>query len=85
MAITYILRCADNRYYVGSTTNLQQRISQHAHGKCKFTKSRLPVSIALIEEYQSYKDARKREFQIKGHKSRKYIEKLIQLASGSIV
>ena len=32
MAWTYILRCADGTYYVGSTTDLERRVGQHDAG-----------------------------------------------------
>lgn len=81
MSHTYILKCIDNRYYVGSTTNINQRLKEHLCGKCKFTKSRLPVEIIYLEEFPSYSDARKREYQIKGYKSRSVIEKLVKSQS----
>ena len=80
MATTYILRCRDNRFYIGSAMNFEKRLQDHFRGKCKFTKSRLPVVPVHIEEYSNHKAARKREFEIKDRKSRKYIENLIKLS-----
>ena len=31
-AATYILRCADNKLYVGSTTNIEERLKRHKAG-----------------------------------------------------
>jgi putative endonuclease len=78
MATTYILRCVDNRYYIGSSNDFNHRFIEHKMGKCKFTKSRLPVTLVYSEEFTSYSLARKREYKIKSYKSRKYIEKLIK-------
>ncbi len=78
MATTYILRCADNRFYIGSTKDINKRLRDHLSGKCKFTKSRLPIFLIYREEFQTYSEARKRELQIKRLKSRKTIEKLIK-------
>ena len=78
MPTTYILKCKDNRYYIGSTKNLQQRISEHSKGKCKFTKSRLPVKVVYKESFNIYSEARKRESQLKKLKSRFQLEKLIK-------
>lgn len=78
MAFIYILECNDSRYYVGSTINIQQRLKDHFGRKCRFTKSRLPIRLVRVEEYSTIFKARKRELEIKGHKSRKYIEKLIK-------
>ncbi len=79
MATTYILICDDNRYYIGSTQDFSKRFHEHLAGRCKFTKSRLPVKPVLTEEYESISLARKREYQIKRFKSRSAIEKLVKL------
>ena len=43
-AYTYILKCADNTFYTGWTTNLENRLKTHNQGKgAKYTRSRLPV------------------------------------------
>ena len=47
----YILRCSDDRYYVGCTADLDARLGRHRNGHCEFTKSRLPVSVALTIEF----------------------------------
>jgi len=80
MSTTYILKCRDNRYYIGSTNNIKQRLIEHQKGKCKFTKSRLPVTLIYTEEFNDYSLARKREYQIKSYKSRMVIERLIKLS-----
>ena len=43
----YILKCANGKYYVGSTTDLEKRLQQHQQGEggAKFTKSHLPVEL----------------------------------------
>lgn len=43
-AYTYILQCANGKYYVGSTTNLEARLNEHQAGMGgKFTRTHLPV------------------------------------------
>lgn len=73
---TYILRLANNEYYIGSTINLQHRIREHNEGLDFYTKNKLPVTLAYFEEYQTQEDAYKREKQLKGW-SRLKKEKLI--------
>jgi len=86
MPVTYILRCKDNRYYVGSTLDIKKRLMEHLACKCKFTKSRLPIRLIYTEEFPTYSQARKREYQIKGWKSRLAIENLVKsVKSDSIV
>ena len=69
MPEVYILECKDGRFYVGSANNLSIRLIDHNHGKCKFTKSRLPVRLVYKEKYSMLSLARKRERQIKNWKS----------------
>ena len=45
-AATYILRCADGSYYVGSTRDLRRRLEQHQSGLgAAYTSRRLPVEL----------------------------------------
>jgi putative endonuclease len=41
----YILRCADSRYYVGKTNNLEDRLERHQKGHVSFTSTRLPFEL----------------------------------------
>ncbi len=57
-AWTYILKCADGSYYVGCTTNLEQRIAQHHAGTTGgYTASRRPVELLWCGEAQRIHDA----------------------------
>lgn len=65
MAWMYILKCMDGSYYVGSTKNLDLRLSQHQEGiGAKYTSKRLPVELVYSEEYDRVADAFKREKQV---------------------
>jgi putative endonuclease len=65
MAWMYILKCADDSYYVGSTKNLELRLSQHQSGKgTRYTSGRLPVELVYGEEYDRVTDAYYREKQV---------------------
>jgi putative endonuclease len=58
VAWVYILRCADESYYVGSTRNLEQRLAQHASGLgATYTSRRLPVMLAWAAEFERIDDA----------------------------
>lgn len=73
----YILRCANGKYYVGSTSNLTERLHQHDKGwGCGFTKSHLPVTLVYTEEHDTIEQAYLRERQLHGW-SRAKKEKLI--------
>ncbi len=63
----YILECADNTLYVGSTNDLEKRIRQHNTSKqgAHYTKIRRPVVLRYQEISESYAMSRKREAEIK--------------------
>jgi putative endonuclease len=44
----YILRCENDSYYTGYTTNLEKRYLEHINrtGRCKYTRSFRPIAIA---------------------------------------
>ncbi len=77
MGYTYVLKCIDNSYYVGSSANLQTRIAAHIAGKVKYTKSRLPIKLIFVKQFLSYGEAIKFEMKIKSWKKRKSIEKML--------
>ncbi len=74
----YILYSAKlDRYYVGSTDNIIRRLGEHNRKKGKYTDVGIPWVLCYTEEYSFRTDAYKRELEIKGKKSRKYIESLV--------
>jgi predicted GIY-YIG superfamily endonuclease len=66
-AWTYMLRCGDGSYYIGCTTNLDERIGQHIAGAIPgYTSRRLPVDLVWAEEFSNIHDAIAVERQLKG-------------------
>ena len=66
MNYVYILRCVDDSLYCGWTTNPEVRLKAHNSGRgAKYTRSRLPVEMVYLEEYEEKKDALSREWHIK--------------------
>ncbi len=62
-----MLQCADGSYYVGCTTNLDQRLGEHEAGIHEgYTSSRLPVDLIWAEEFQHIDDAIACERRLKG-------------------
>ena len=51
--------------YVGSTSNIDQRLKDHESGKTKSTKAYRPLKIIHTETYASFEEARKRELYLK--------------------
>ena len=74
----YILRCADDSYYVGSTRNLESRLWQHQQGLgAEYTQHRLPVELVYAYEFERVIDAFAMEKRVQGW-SRKKREALIR-------
>lgn len=77
MNYTYILRCADGSYYAGWTNDPEKRLRAHNSGKgSKYTRSRLPVEIVHLEEFDTKEEAMSREQHIK-HMTRQQKQALI--------
>ncbi len=53
------------KYYIGSTGCLDDRIKRHNSGRSKATKKDRPWNIILIEKYETRPEALEREAQIK--------------------
>jgi putative endonuclease len=64
---TYMLLCADGKYYVGHTDNLEARIAQHQSGMFGgYTLRRRPVELVWSEYFQTRLEALNVERQLKG-------------------
>lgn len=68
----YILECADDTYYTGSTKNLVLRLYQHSIGVgSNYTAKRLPVKLVYFKQFNRVSEAFYREKQIQGWSRRK--------------
>lgn len=66
MYTVYILRNVKNHLYVGSTSNIKERVSRHNKGDgAEFTKRNKNFKLVYSESYPTLFKARKREAQIK--------------------
>ena len=45
MHYVYILKCSDNSFYTGCTSNLEARLERHNKDQVHYTKDKLPVEI----------------------------------------
>jgi len=67
-----------DKYYIGSSSNIENRLIKHNLGGTTSTRPGRPWKIVYKETLNSKREALIREKQIKKKKSRKYIEWLIQ-------
>lgn len=62
----YILRCSDGSLYAGIARDLDARLDAHNKGRgAKYTRARLPVTVAWSRGRQPPTDARKLEYALK--------------------
>ena len=72
MAWTYIVRCVDDSYYVGSTVDLDRRLSEHNLGLgAVYTRKRRPVVLVWSAEFERIEEAFAYEKQVQGWNRRK--------------
>ncbi|OGQ75590.1 MAG: hypothetical protein A3G94_01430 [Deltaproteobacteria bacterium RIFCSPLOWO2_12_FULL_60_16] len=66
MYYVYILRCADDSFYVGSAQDLDARVKAHNAGRgAAYTFKHRPVSLVYSEALPSEDEAVRRERQLK--------------------
>lgn len=62
----YVLRCADDTFYTGYTTDVERRVEEHQAGRgAKYTRGRTPVELLHVESYETRSEAMSREYEIK--------------------
>src|ERR1700735_5653905 len=69
----YILRCADNSYYVGTARlGLDRRFAEHEGGTFDgYTATRRPLTLVFSQHFQRIADAIAAERQVKGWRREK--------------
>ena len=79
MYYVYILQSEkDNRCYIGSTSDVHERLKFHNAGLQRSTRYRIPFRLVYVEELPDKPAALKREKEIKGYKGGNSFKKLIQ-------
>ncbi|EMA26031.1 putative nuclease [Haloarcula amylolytica JCM 13557] len=74
----YVLRCSDNTFYTGYTTDVERRVREHDAGDgAKYTRGRTPVELIHVEPFDSQSEAMSREYEIKQY-SRAQKERLVE-------
>jgi len=77
MFTVYILYSkTSDKYYIGHTASMEDRLERHNQGRSISTKSGKPWMLVHTESFPSKSEAYQREMIIKSKKSRKYIESL---------
>ena len=81
MFTVYILfSSTHDRYYIGQTNDIENRLIRHNSGYVKSTKAYKPWEMVYTEKFESRAEAMNRERYLKSMKSREYIEKVVEAA-----
>ncbi|MBI1888562.1 MAG: GIY-YIG nuclease family protein [Candidatus Spechtbacteria bacterium] len=83
MFYTYVLLCSnkessESEFYIGSTTDLRNRVIEHKSGEIKTTRKFDKVSLVYYECCVNKTDARKRELQLKTGFGRGYLRRRLE-------
>ena len=83
-AYLYILKNSKNRYYIG-VTQLEPRLRliRHNQGDVRSTKNNRPWELICYESFDTFKEARNREKQIKSWHGGNAFKKFLVKAAGS--
>lgn len=75
---TYILFShKDKGFYIGYSTDLKKRLSEHARGEVTSTKDRRPIKLIHYEYFISKQDAKTREKFLKSGFGRSQMKKML--------
>lgn len=81
----YLARCRDGSLYAGTCTDLAEREKKHNTGRgAKYTRGQRPVRVVYSEAFDTLRDARRREAEVKGWRKQKK-EKLVLAAPNADV
>lgn len=75
MYYVYILKCSDNKTYVGCTDNLEDRLKRHQLGWVPATKGRLPIELVTYLVFQDKYKAFNFEKYLKSGSGRAFLKK----------
>jgi putative endonuclease len=64
--------------YVGSTNDVNKRLSEHNSGKSKFTKGGILWKIVYIESFETNSEARAKEKFLKSGQGRKFLDQKLK-------
>ncbi len=75
MFVVYILKSTkDGKRYIGMTSDLERRISEHNKGLVKSTRKRKPLELIYTEEFLSKSEALSRDKFFKSGQGREFLK-----------
>ena len=77
-ASVYIIQSqTSNAFYIGVSTDVLKRVTEHNSGKTKSTRNKGPWILRFAQKYDSLQQARDIETKLKKLKRRDYLEQII--------
>ncbi|MCA1758517.1 MAG: GIY-YIG nuclease family protein [Bacteroidales bacterium] len=74
----YILESEfDESFYIGYSSNLEQRLQYHNSGKSRYTSKKMPWKLVHTENFETRSEALKREKFLKKQRNREFYKRLI--------
>lgn len=73
-----LLSLKDDKFYIGSTSDLRKRLLNHKNGLVEATKNRLPVELIFYEAYIDKYDAIRREDYLKTTKGKRTLRNMLK-------
>lgn len=73
-----LLSLKDHKFYTGFTSDLKNRLSEHAKGQVKSSKFRLPLKLIHYEYFINIKDAKAREVFLKSGFGRNQLKECLK-------
>jgi len=67
MYYVYLLKCVDDTFYCGITTDIERRVREHNHSRlgAKYTKGRRPAILVYSKKHKDRSEASKEEARVK--------------------
>lgn len=63
-------------FYIGYTSDIETRLSQHNQGLTKSTKSKIPWKVVYTEQFELKLDATRRELFLKAQRNKSFYKKI---------
>ena len=79
MFYVYVLKSdTDKKLYIGRTSNLKRRFSEHQKGEVTSTKHRKPFTLIFYEAYKAKEDSVRRERYFKTSKGKSSLAQILR-------
>lgn len=73
----YILEDSRQKFYIGSTDNVERRLKQHNSRHTQTTSRMGKLNLVFCQEFDTLREARRIEFKLKRLKRKDYIKKIV--------